>query len=114
MIRVLCTLPCRSFETILHVVVNRSLPMARGQPTLPNLLVIGAAKAGTTSLHSYLSLHPEIFMSQRKELNFFDDRSRWNKGVEWYKSNFNDEFRVNGETSPQYSRYPRNAGVPDR
>jgi len=86
----------------------------RNRPTLPNLLVIGAAKAGTTSLHSYLSLHPEIFMSQRKELNFFDDRSRWNKGVEWYKSNFNDEFPVNGETSPQYSRYPRNAGVPER
>jgi len=83
-------------------------------PTLPNLLIIGAAKAGTTSLHSYLSLHPEIFMSKQKELNFFDDRGRWNKGVEWYRSNFNSTFLVNGESSPQYSRYPRNAGVPER
>jgi hypothetical protein len=86
----------------------------KGRPTLPNFLIIGAAKAGTTSLHGYLSLHPEIFMSKRKELNFFDDRGRWNKGIEWYKSNFNDTFSINGEASPQYSRYPRNAGVPER
>src|SRR6185437_1980872 len=44
--------------------------MARGRPCLPNLLIIGAAKAGTTSLHSYLSEHPEVFMSKHKELSF--------------------------------------------
>jgi hypothetical protein len=86
----------------------------RNGPTLPNLLVIGAAKAGTTSLHSYLSAHPEIFMSKQKELNFFDERGRWNKGVEWYRSNFDAAFSINGESSPQYSRFPRNAGVPER
>ena len=86
----------------------------RNGPTLPNLLIIGAAKAGTTSLHSYLAAHPDIFMSKQKELNFFDDKGRWNNGIEWYRSNFNAAFAVNGESSPQYSRFPRNAGVAER
>lgn len=38
---------------------------------LPNFLIIGAAKAGTTALHSYLRQHPEIFMPQNKEPGFF-------------------------------------------
>ncbi len=37
----------------------------------PNLFVIGAAKAGTTSLHHYLGQHPDIFMSSVKEPNYF-------------------------------------------
>lgn len=39
--------------------------------TLPNFLIIGAAKAGTTALHRYLQEHPQIFMSQKKEPQFF-------------------------------------------
>lgn len=38
---------------------------------LPNFLVIGAAKAGTTSLYYYLRQHPEVFMSNLKEPHFF-------------------------------------------
>lgn len=38
---------------------------------LPNFLIVGAAKAGTTALCEYLSQHPDIFMSQIKEPNFF-------------------------------------------
>jgi hypothetical protein len=40
---------------------------------LPNLLVIGAAKCGTTSLHEHLNAHPEIAMSRENELDFFVD-----------------------------------------
>ena len=39
--------------------------------TLPNFIVIGAAKAGTTALYWYLSEHPGVFMSPVKETNFF-------------------------------------------
>lgn len=39
--------------------------------TLPNFLIIGAAKAGTTSLYKYLKQHPEIYMSPLKETGFF-------------------------------------------
>ena len=37
---------------------------------LPNLLIVGAAKSGTTSLHNYLDQHPDIFMSKHKEPHF--------------------------------------------
>jgi len=39
--------------------------------TLPNFIVIGAAKAGTTALYWYLAEHPQVFMSPVKETNFF-------------------------------------------
>ena len=39
--------------------------------TLPNFLVIGAGKAGTTSIYRYLQEHPQVFMSPIKEANFF-------------------------------------------
>jgi Sulfotransferase domain len=39
--------------------------------TLPNFLIIGAAKSGTTSLYYYLKQHPDVFMSPVKEPNFF-------------------------------------------
>jgi hypothetical protein len=47
--------------------------MARsgGVVTLPNFVVIGAAKAGTTALYWYLAEHPEVFMSPVKETNYF-------------------------------------------
>lgn len=41
------------------------------QILLPNLLIIGAAKSGTTALHEYLAQHPDIFMSTPKEPRFF-------------------------------------------
>jgi hypothetical protein len=85
------------------------------RPCLPNLLIIGARKAGTTSLHKYLSLHPQIYMSRHKELSFFDNTHRhWKLGLDWYKTNFDAAYPVNGEASPQYSRYPKITGVPER
>jgi hypothetical protein len=72
---------------------------------LPNLIVIGAMKCGTSSLHHYLSLHPEIFMSAEKELNFFE-RS-WDRGLPWYEAQFSEPAAVRGESSPNYTKYPR-------
>ena len=39
--------------------------------TMPNFLIIGAAKSGTTALHEYLQQHPQIYMTPNKETNFF-------------------------------------------
>ncbi len=41
------------------------------QPQLPNFVMIGAGKAGSTAVHRYLSQHPDIFLSPVKETNFF-------------------------------------------
>lgn len=81
---------------------------------LPNLIVVGAMKGGTTSLHRYLGMHPEINMSKMKELNFFDTRVNWSRGMEWYSSQFNPGAKIIGETSPLYARYPRSEGIVER
>ena len=38
---------------------------------MPNFLIIGAAKSGTTSIYNYLKKHPQVYMSSLKETNFF-------------------------------------------
>ena len=85
-----------------------------GRGALPNLIVIGAQKCGTSVLHYYLSLHPQVSMSRPKELNFFIDERNWPKGVDWYRAHFDPEAQVRGEASPNYSAYPQHAGVPER
>lgn len=82
---------------------------------LPNLLVIGAQKAGTSSLHRYLDLHPEISMSHRKELNFFMLHPEPSEEeLERYKQNFDSRARVRGESSPNYTCHPQVPDVPER
>jgi hypothetical protein len=90
------------------------LHVSHKAPTLPNFLVIGAAKSGTTSLHGYLSQHPQIFMPSFKSLAYFDPRLRWNLGTDWYKSHFTECRIANGEASPQYTMAPMVPGVPQR
>jgi hypothetical protein len=91
---------------------------------LPNLIVIGAGRCGTTSLHQQLSEHPEIAMSRTKELRFFADapelesapprdpvdrhllerqRGNWQRGVGWYRAQFDPAAPVRGEASPVYT-----------
>jgi hypothetical protein len=82
--------------------------------TLPNLIVIGAQKCGTSVLHYYLSLHPEVSMSRPKELNFFIEERNWSRGLDWYTAQFDAEARVRGEASPNYTAFPQHQGVPER
>jgi hypothetical protein len=81
---------------------------------LPNLFIVGAAKAGTSSLHAYLDEHPEIFMSRRKELELFNRPDDWRDRLDWYRNNFLVRAPVRGESSPAYSMDPRFGDVPGR
>jgi hypothetical protein len=83
---------------------------------LPNFLVIGAMKAGTTSLYHYLRAHPQVFMPQRKELDFFVASKGWVQGRAWYEAQFaGAEGAVAvGEASPSYAMHPEYPGVADR
>jgi hypothetical protein len=81
---------------------------------MPNLIIIGGLKCGTTSIHHYLGLHPEIQMSKPKELNFFVAELNWDLGLDWYASRFDDRFKVRGESSPHYTNLPRYEGVAER
>jgi Sulfotransferase domain len=79
---------------------------------LPNLIVIGGQKCGTTSLHNYLAAHPQIAMSAEKELDFFTSWGR-RRGLEWYEQHFTRDARVRGESSPSYTAWPHILGVPE-
>jgi hypothetical protein len=81
---------------------------------LPNLIIIGAAKCGTTSLHHYLNAHPEATMSEPKELEFFVDDGTWSKGVDWYETHFDPDARIRGESSTRYTRDHNPAYVAER
>ena len=74
----------------------------------PSFLIIGAQKAGTSSLFNYLGQHPDITLPSKKELHFFD--LRYDKGIEWYESLFpegiNYENQITGEASPYYLFHP--------
>ncbi len=90
------------------------MPSTRGGALLPNLIVIGAMKSGTTSLHQYLSVHPEIFMSVEKEPRFFSDEEKWNRGLGWYEQHFPEPAPVRGESTPDYTKFPAISGAPQR
>lgn len=85
---------------------------------LPDFIVIGAAKAGTSSLDLYLGLHPEIYMARPKEPRFFVDAppptGHWSMGTDWYTRRFVTDKPLCGEASPQYTRMPSLPGVAER
>jgi Sulfotransferase family len=85
---------------------------------MPNLFVVGAMKAATTSLHNYLALHPDIFMTRKpwKEPGFFVKEMNWDKGMAWYLGLFEEagEERYRGESTTDYTKAPHYAGVPER
>ena len=83
----------------------------------PNLFTIGAAKSGTSSLHYYLSLHPEIHMSEDKEPHFFSGEGvRGRSPVRYtdaqYQALFETDLPIRGESSVTYSFWPHPSGVP--
>lgn len=92
--------------------------MSRSIRRLPDFIIIGATKTGTTSLDFYLSLHPEIHMARPKEPRFFIDApepaGRWHRGLDWYRGLFRSEKRICGEASPTYSNWSAKQGVFER
>lgn len=55
---------------------------------LPNFLIIGCFKCGTTSLWRSLRAHPDIFMPSSKELYYFSDDTIYKRGLDWYANHF--------------------------
>lgn len=74
----------------------------------PDFIIAGASKGGTSSLYSYLSYHPQLLLSHKKELDFFGQN--FEQGFDWYLSHFpsitdNKNF-LTGEATPNYLRFP--------
>ncbi len=75
--------------------------------TLPNFLYIGPDKAGSSWLHEALILHPQVYLSQAKDLYFFD--RYFDRGIRWYEAQFKDcrpEQTVVGEICQDYLSDP--------
>ena len=81
---------------------------------LPNFLVIGSMKSGTSSLYQYLRGHPQIFMTREKEPSFF--AGNWSHGLAWYEHLFEGVGTAIaiGEASTEYSIFPFVPNVPTR
>ena len=71
----------------------------------PTFLVIGAGKAGTTSLCAMLKAHPQVYMCKPKEPMFFSSDENYSKGWEWYSSLFHESAhcQARGEGSVHYT-----------
>src|ERR1041385_2204896 len=54
----------------------------------PSLFIVGAQKAGTTSLAAYLSSRPGVIGPWEKEIGFFNNDDRYALGEQWYSSFF--------------------------
>jgi hypothetical protein len=83
---------------------------------LPDFLIIGTQRGGTTSLYRYLQAHPCISPASTKEVHFFD--MRFHKGLAWYRAHFPSRIEqyaverlhghrlVTGEASALYLFHP--------
>jgi len=77
---------------------------ARWRP-LPGFLVIGAQRAGTTSLFQCLGRHPELSAAPIKEVHYFD--AHYHRGLDWYRAHFPLGRRgIAGEATPYYLFHP--------
>lgn len=90
--------------------VLRSAYRGYGQATatlrpLPDFLILGAQKAGTTALYAYLRWHPQITGPSFKEVSFFD--RHYARGERWYRAHLPVRHRgLVGEASPSYLFHP--------
>lgn len=83
----------------------------RQRRELPDAVILGAMKSGTSSLHNYLVQHPGVIEPLRKEVHYFD--VNFERGESWYRAHFGraGEPGCNLDSSPYYLFHP---AVPQR
>lgn len=88
------------------IIKQRLFPLKGKVEGFPDFLVIGAQKAGTTWLYANLKQHKDLFLSEKKEIHYFD----WNfyRSIKWYLSHFKKSGdKIRGEVTPAYSTLDR-------
>ncbi len=77
-----------------------------GPGKLPDFIIVGTQKGGTSSLQHHLRQHPQIEMAPNllghpgDEPHFFDEH--YDRGIAWYRSLFRDNVKLQGEKTPNY------------
>lgn len=110
------TVPPRWLVRSRHTAVRGWHRISKRARALPDFVVIGAQKSGTTSLYGYLAAHPLVVAADTKEVHYFD--VNYGRGVDWYRSNFPTRRRLErlagrfgrqvltGEATPYYLFHP--------
>ncbi|HEX4822025.1 MAG TPA: sulfotransferase domain-containing protein [Acidimicrobiales bacterium] len=88
---------------------------AAGSSRLPNTLIIGAQKCGTSALHRQLAAHPDVFTCARKEPHFFSHNHGQPRDVDAYRRLFDGagDARVVLEASTTYTMFPLSRNTPE-
>lgn len=99
-------------ELLKRTVKNLVFPLTRIKP---GLLILGAQKAGTTTLYEHLITHPQILPNRTwKEVRFFELAELYKKGYGWYLGNFPTRRealgRISVDASPGYLYFPQIPG----
>jgi hypothetical protein len=98
--------PLRMRHRLARARLRYRVPTGRFR-ALPDTLVIGAQRSGTSSLYRYLGAHPGVAPSFRKEVEFFS--RYYSRGVPWYRAHFELEAgrrRLRFEATPDYLFHP--------
>jgi hypothetical protein len=96
-----------ALKNSLRGVATTARQATAGRRPDPDFLIVGAQKAGTTSLHAYLGAHPEVSPSTVKEVHYFD--LSYQRGRSWYRAHFKPlraGQKLAGESSPYYLYHP--------
>ena len=75
----------------------------------PFILIIGAQKAGTTSIHNLISKQAEVSLPKIKETHFYSNQENFNKGMDWYLNQFDITRDIMCEVDPSYLFYQNSA-----
>ena len=81
---------------------------------LPQLIVVGAMKSGTSSLYHYLAANPALAPARLKEVDFFRSENDFAQGLDWYESLFPADRKCAYDVSPNYTKRHLFPGVAER
>lgn len=84
--------------------------------SLPDFLIVGAMKCGTSTLAAQLAAQDGVFMTVPKEPNFFSDDEVWARGEGWYRGLFAEagDGDLKGEASTHYTKLPTHPATLER
>jgi hypothetical protein len=92
----------------------KQLFKSSGTPLLPSFFIVGAQKAGTSSLAFDLSKHPKILAPKQKEIYFFNNNHFNKKGMEWYSTHFSQKKEPAEITFDATANYLESDVAPER
>jgi len=113
--------PLTVWKRLQRDIVSWPRRVTASKRVLPNMILLGTQRAGTTSIYSHLGRHPGVYLSKTKEVHYFDNYL--DLGIDWYRSHFPTSKWVErnsqnlgydmtiGEGSPYYLFHPE---VPSR